>query len=178
MPRFRCTAVHTLQTAVMPTTRLATTLDFQAAYDVWLAAITARRGGRPPAVSGTGRVRAHFERPTSFPIVAEVDGQIVGIACGTQGIDADGDGSDVPGLCHISLVFVAPAHWGRGVGAAILEATLAEARLRGFKHTQLWTQSDNERAQRLYARHGFVASGRRKIDDNGEEEILHLERPL
>lgn len=101
----------------------------------------------------------------------------VGFALGFQARDADGEGPPIPGLCHISMIMVSPTRWGQRVGTALVTAILKEARARGFERAQLWTHLDNVRGQRLYARLGFVASGREKMDDGGEM-IMHLLRVL
>ena len=49
------------------------------------------------------------------------------------------------------------ASWrGRGVGAAILDALMAEARRRGFREAHLHAQSH---AKAFYLRHGFIVEG-------------------
>lgn len=53
-------------------------------------------------------------------------------------------------------------HWrGRGVGAAMLEALLSEARRRGFAEAYLHSQSH---AREFYARHGFEAEGEEYLE--------------
>ncbi|HEX4942997.1 MAG TPA: GNAT family N-acetyltransferase [Usitatibacteraceae bacterium] len=60
------------------------------------------------------------------------------------------------------------ASWrGRGVGAAILDALMAEAKRRGFRETYLHAQSH---AQAFYARHGYVVEG----DEYLEAGIPHI----
>jgi ribosomal protein S18 acetylase RimI-like enzyme len=61
--------------------------------------------------------------------------------------------------CWLEDFVVAPDHRGRGIGTELLAAALAEARRRGFARVTLLTDADNESAQRLYRRHGFVRSG-------------------
>jgi GNAT superfamily N-acetyltransferase len=95
-----------------------------------------------------------------------------------QALDRDGASADpVPGLVHVSMVAVRPDRWGQGLGAVVLDAAQREARSRGFVRAQLWTHETNRRAQRLYARLGWVASGGTKIDDHGER-IQHYLRQL
>jgi GNAT superfamily N-acetyltransferase len=43
-----------------------------------------------------------------------------------------------------------------GLGAALIEHVVADARARGITRIFLETESHNERGRRLYARHGFV----------------------
>ena len=47
---------------------------------------------------------------------------------------------------------------GGGIGGKLLEQAIAVARRNGCKRITLMTDRVNEAAQRLYARHGFVAS--------------------
>jgi predicted GNAT family N-acyltransferase len=56
---------------------------------------------------------------------------------------------------------------GRGVGAAILEALMAEAKRRGLRETYLHAQSH---AKAFYARHGYVVEG----DEYLEAGIPHI----
>lgn len=57
---------------------------------------------------------------------------------------------------HIGRLAVLPAWRGRGVGAALLAALLAEARRRGLGRVFLHAQVE---ALPFYAAHGFTASG-------------------
>jgi RimJ/RimL family protein N-acetyltransferase len=54
---------------------------------------------------------------------------------------------------------VLAAHRGRGIGKALMEATLAGARNRGFTRVELTVRVDNTRAQKLYERVGFKLEG-------------------
>jgi predicted GNAT family N-acyltransferase len=68
---------------------------------------------------------------------------------------------------RIGRMAVLAAWRGRGVGAAILEALMAEARRRGFRETYLHSQSH---ARDFYARHGYVVEG----DEYLEAGIPHI----
>lgn len=151
--------------------------DVDPAVAVWQAANTARRGGQPVPPAHEARVRGYAEKADSFLFVAEEAGEVVGMAWGMQGLADDGAGPPVPGLCHISMVFVAPQRWGEGIGGRVLDGVLADARARRYRRVQLWTHADNRRAQRLYEGHGFRRSGRETDDDLGER-IVHYERDL
>jgi ribosomal protein S18 acetylase RimI-like enzyme len=150
--------------------------DVEPAVAVWLAANTARRDGLPPRPGQEARARGHVRKPDAFLLVADDAGQIVGMALGMQGLADDGAGPPVRGLCHVSMVFVAPDHWGMGLGGRLVDALLAEARSLGYERAQLWTQADNERARRLYEGRGFRHSGRKKEEFG--ERIVHYQRAL
>jgi ribosomal protein S18 acetylase RimI-like enzyme len=115
-------------------------------------------------------------------LVAERNGQIMGmtLAVASRMVDEAGlvtPGHPViPGLCHISLVFVVPDAWGRGIGAQLLDAVLAEIRRREYAHVQLWTHEDNVRARRLYVSRGFRLTDDRRANPAGET-IVRFERP-
>jgi ribosomal protein S18 acetylase RimI-like enzyme/predicted RNA-binding protein with PIN domain len=69
--------------------------------------------------------------------------------------------TDRPGTLGLFSVWVAP--WARGVGAgdALLAAAIQRARARGAEELALDVGDHNAPAAALYARHGFVPSGRR-----------------
>jgi len=68
---------------------------------------------------------------------------------------------------RIGRMAVLAAWRGRGVGAAILEALMDEARRRGFRETYLHAQSH---AKDFYARHGYAVEGEEYL----EAGIAHI----
>jgi ribosomal-protein-alanine N-acetyltransferase len=93
------------------------------------------------------------QQPASrYYLVAELDGKIVGYA----GLLAAGGQGDV------LTIAVATARWGRGIGTALLDRLLAEARRRGCTEVFLEVRADNARAQRLYRWRGFTDIGIRR----------------
>ena len=77
--------------------------------------------------------------------VAELDDRIVGFAA----LLIDGDLAELDGL------FVEPAHWRRGVGAALVEVAVHEARRQGLAMMVV----ANPSAQAFYERCGFTVEG-------------------
>ncbi|MGH2834217.1 MAG: GNAT family N-acetyltransferase [Solirubrobacteraceae bacterium] len=82
-----------------------------------------------------------------------------------------------PDAGHISMVFVAPAWWGLGIGGELLDALHPEMRERDWRVASLWTRSSNERARRLYEGRGYRVTGEVKQLPGGEE-ILRYELQL
>jgi ribosomal protein S18 acetylase RimI-like enzyme len=105
--------------------------------------------------------------------VAEAAGAVVGGVIGMQARADDGKGAPEPGLCHISMVFVAPDRWRQGIGARLLEALVTEARARGYGRVQLWTDTGNHQAQALFQRAGLRRTGREKLDDAGTPTVQY-----
>jgi len=110
-----------------------------------------------------------WPRPGDFGTVA-VDGEdVVGAAWGRLFADDDpGYGfvsADVPEL----TIAIRAAHRGRGLGAALFDAVLAQARERGHRAVSLSVE-DGNRARSLYERAGFVVVGR-----SGSSDTMLLE---
>jgi hypothetical protein len=63
------------------------------------------------------------------------------------------DHTPVPGLAHVSAVFVHPDRWRRGIAALMLDAAVAAMREQGYDRAQLWTLAGSP-AERLYAAAG------------------------
>jgi ribosomal protein S18 acetylase RimI-like enzyme len=60
---------------------------------------------------------------------------------------------------------------GRGVGDLLVLAALRWATDHDFAQVQLWVAEGNDRAERLYARHGFQRTGSVQPVREGEEEL-------
>ena len=63
---------------------------------------------------------------------------------------------------------------GSGIAQALMEWVLAEARRRGAESLYLTVFTDNHRARRFYARHGFEAVGRYEfmVGGHADEDII------
>ena len=98
---------------------------------------------------------AEFAQPASrrLYLVAEEGDTLIGYA---GMMFTGGPQSDVVTLA------VDPAHWGRGVGTALLLALIGEAGRRGGREVLLEVRQDNPRARQLYLRHGFTEIGIRR----------------
>jgi ribosomal protein S18 acetylase RimI-like enzyme len=169
------------------TTRVGRVADAAAVARLWTAANIARHaemGLRWGSVAGEDIVEAEQQvhrrlaDPAAFAVLADDGGELVAMTLVLQALDQDGASPDpLPGLAHVSMVAVHPDRCGQGLAALVLNVAQHDARKRGFTRAQLWTHETNRRAQRLYERLGWTASGRTKIDDRGEP-IRHYVREL
>ena len=150
--------------------------DHDAVVAVWRDATIAFSGAEDVVPEREERARAHLEAPDAFLLVAEDDGGIVGMAAARDGRSDEGRGPAIPGLCHVAMVYVAPARWGEGIGQRLVDAVLAEARGRGYVAAQLFTPALNDHAQRLYEGKGFRRSGR--FREAMGLSLVHYERDL
>ncbi len=89
-------------------------------------------------------------------LVAEQDGEVIGYTyAGIEGFDYMALRGPAGVLYDI---VVDPTRRGRGVGRALLDATIAELAARGAPRVVLSTAQRNEAAQRLFAAAGFRAT--------------------
>ena len=78
------------------------------------------------------------------------------------------------------LLFVDPAHAGRGVGRALLEAAHDALRAAGRSESFLFTEERNARARAVYEAAGYRHDGTFRESDFGGEPVreLRLVKPL
>lgn len=94
-----------------------------------------------------------LKAPNTVVLVAEVGGSVVGYAyAGIEGFDYMALRGPAGALYDI---VVDPAHREHGVGALLLEATLAQLEARGAPRVVLMAAAGNEAAQRLFTGAGF-----------------------
>ena len=132
----------------------------------------------------THRAREKFaammEDPDALVMIAEDDGALLGYCtvgfgqCFTERPDPQPTRP-----CMLGQLYCAAHATGRGVGAALLERAIDEARGRGCDAKQLSVYSENFGAQRFYARHGFahVADIDFWVGNKRDDEFLY-ERAL
>ena len=111
---------------------------------------------------------AEFDEPTPGPErIAERIREL--LAGGDTAILLAGSGPDglailrfrlaiaTPGLeCYVAELYVVPARRGQGLGRALMNAAIDEARARGADYMDLGTSEDDVAARALYESLGFV----------------------
>jgi ribosomal protein S18 acetylase RimI-like enzyme len=70
-----------------------------------------------------------------------------------------------PEECEMYLLFVHPAHGGRGVGRALLGAADDALRVAGCREAFLFTHEQNTRALAVYAAAGYRPDGSDRVSD-------------
>jgi GNAT superfamily N-acetyltransferase len=148
--------------------RLGDTADGDAAVSVYERSNLARRQGvwRERAAR-VEEVRALLSQSGTWFLLAEEGSRVVGMAAAQPLRGDDPADPPIPGGLFVNLLFVLPERWGEGIGGAILDAVLAEAKKRDCTRIHLWTHEDNERSHRLYRGRGFSPTGRIH-DEEGE----------
>jgi ribosomal-protein-alanine N-acetyltransferase len=110
---------------------------------------SAGREGASAAEDGAAEdgTAASGRQPAGQPVMAGYAGMMF-IPGGTQ--------------ADVLTIAVRPAHWGQGIGSALLGTMLAAARDRGCTEVFLEVRADNPRAHGLYLRRGFTELGVRR----------------
>jgi ribosomal protein S18 acetylase RimI-like enzyme len=111
---------------------------------------------------------AEYDEPTPGPerIAARIEELLAG---GDTAILLAGPGPEglailrfrlsitTPGLeCYLAELYVVPARRGQGIGRALMNAAIDEARARGADYMDLGTSEDDVAARALYESLGFV----------------------
>jgi GNAT superfamily N-acetyltransferase len=84
------------------------------------------------------------------------------------------DGDDAT-LVHLFAMWVRPSARGAGVGGDLVAHVLAWARRRVAAVVRLHVTAGNDVAERLYARHGFVRTGRTRVRERDGLVELEME---
>jgi ribosomal protein S18 acetylase RimI-like enzyme len=126
-----------------------------------------------PTAARTARVEQKLADATACLVVACDDETVIGMALAEPGRAGDGSGPVVVAGGHVSMVFVAPARWGCGVGRELLDALHRAMRERGCHVASLWTRATNERARRLYEGQGYRLTADVKRLSGGDQIVRY-----
>ena len=109
--------------------------DHESAVRVWRAANVARF--LPPSVDRVARIWEKLAEPEACLVIGHLDAdrEVVAMALAEPGRAEHGAGGVIPGYGHVSMVFVHPDMWGRGVGRQLLEGLHERASERGWSLT-------------------------------------------
>lgn len=132
--------------------------------EVYRAAQAAR--GKRPSAARLARVQEKLAEG-----LLAVDDQLRGFALGEPGRADDGAGDLLPGMLHLSMVFVHPDSQRQGIGGAVVEELADEAWAQGFREMTVWTETPA-----FYEAIGFAPTGR--TDGDRVQLRAELEAPL
>jgi len=133
-------------------------LSWRSAYDGLLPAEVIAASTGP---DGEARQREFLtEEPARRALLAETDGEAVGMA--VYGPDRDGDGD-----AELYVIYVLPGHWSKAVGRPLMDRVIEGVRARGYTRLTLWVLAGNERARRFYERYGFAIIDKKITERHG-----------
>jgi GNAT superfamily N-acetyltransferase len=112
-------------------------------------------GDTPPPVTPLDKRQAYWREAIEYAEpqvqVALDDDKIIGFV----GFDRSRDKGTPPTMGEIWAIFVAPTHWGRGVGLALWDAAREGLMEEGCANVSVWLPIANERAMRFHELAGF-----------------------
>ena len=108
--------------------------------------------------------------------VAEEGGQAPSPDQPAVGLVCAFDESREDGLAHLVSMWVDASARGTGAASALVDAALAWAASDGFTRVHLFVVEGNDRARRLYARHGFRLTGHTITRDRDGALEFEMER--
>jgi GNAT superfamily N-acetyltransferase len=76
-----------------------------------------------------------------------------------QPVPGPAEGPQLPGVAHLSILFVHPSRWREGIAGAMLDDAEREMVARGFSREVLWTP-EGAPAERFYVSRGWERDGR------------------
>ncbi|MCM1438692.1 MAG: ribosomal protein S18-alanine N-acetyltransferase [Roseburia sp.] len=110
-----------------------------------------------------GTIASAFENPAYCMLVAEEGGEIIGYGCTCTTIDT----------CDLENVLVAEEYRNSGVGRAVLNGLLSDAKSRGAVKVFLEVRVSNSAALRLYLSCGFQGvHARTRYYSDGEDCLV------
>jgi ribosomal protein S18 acetylase RimI-like enzyme len=86
-------------------------------------------------------------------------------------------GATDPGDCSLFGMWVDPRFRRLGVGRALVNAVVAQARAAGKRRVVLHVVADNPAARRLYEREGFVVTGQ-SVPYPNDDQLTEIEMEL
>jgi GNAT superfamily N-acetyltransferase len=102
-------------------------------------------------------------QPDKVILVAEAsEGDIVGFSALAPSRDLDAS----PNTAEVAAIYVHPENWKKGIGRALLSASLDQLRKCGYDQITLWVLEGNQRARSFYESFGFIQDGAMKDDDH------------
>ncbi|MCE0766960.1 GNAT family N-acetyltransferase [Pseudonocardia kujensis] len=102
--------------------------------------------------------------PGAVVLVAE-DGPVVGFVVVRSR-------PGVPDVGELMALYVAPSQWRRTIGTLLHNAAVEHLARQGCTRAELWVLAGNERATAFYRARGWVADGRRQVEERPDGFVL------
>jgi GNAT superfamily N-acetyltransferase len=81
---------------------------------------------------------------------------------------------DLPEHGELCALYVAPDHWGRGVGGLLIAEARRHLLGQGFAHALLWMMAGNQRADRFYRKDKWSPDGQSRSEKVWEISVPEL----
>ena len=101
----------------------------------------------------SNRLLSGVQSDTDLPLIAEVNGQPVGLAWGRVE-------ESRPDTANLYQMWVAPNHRSKGIGGLLLETVIYWTESKNINYLELGVTFRDSPALRLYKRYGFLPAGK------------------
>ncbi|MFA5929410.1 MAG: GNAT family N-acetyltransferase [Candidatus Micrarchaeia archaeon] len=98
---------------------------------------------------GVALAHAFANRVAGACLVAEESGKPIGAVFGQKKI------TYYPNSAYVEVVFISKEHRGKGIGKALLAASLAAMKRKGISNVSITVDGGNKKARSLYKKAGF-----------------------
>lgn len=116
--------------------------------------------------------REFVANPDNWPVFLLEDScDIVGFS---SPIPARDDDVDRLTVSELAAIYLDESASGKGLGAALLRNCWDESRSRGCTSMVLWVLESNSRALSFYRKHGFVADGESKYEEQSAANEIRM----
>lgn len=109
-------------------------------------------------------------------VYVAVEGEIVvgfcAVAAPSREIDAD------EAAAELGAIYVDSDHWRRGIGRALMDASLRDLRADGWRWVTLWVLAENRQARDFYAQFGFEPDGAEMTHEHSGAKEVRLLGPV
>lgn len=124
-------------------------------------------------VFGPEGMPVEMQDPELGFLVAEEDGQLVGY-CKVGAMHTEVEADPNRRSLELRQLYLRGSHQGKGVAQKLMDWGLEELRRRGAEDVYLTVYSDNHRAQKFYARYGFVEVGKNlfMVGDQADDDRI------
>lgn len=115
--------------------------------------------------------RDRLSAPGAPTVLLAEEGGPVAFSCFRPWPDG---GFDPAVTAELTTLYAVPEVWGRGVGRALLAATVAAMKAAGFRSAGLWVFEGNPRARAFYEAAGWRPDGASVTEETGGRLLTEL----
>lgn len=106
---------------------------------------------------------------TNRYIIAEADGQAVGMACFYPSYSEEAKDE-----WELEAIYLLPNYWGMGIGRELIQYALRYMKEHKARVCKLWVLLDNHRARKFYEHMRLTYSGVEKVIKIGGKDLIEV----
>jgi GNAT superfamily N-acetyltransferase len=132
----------------------------------------------PPFPDEAAGIRERLLQPDSWCVIAHDGDRVAGHVAFVDARERLGARELIPGLAHLSMLFIREPWWGTGLATTLLALGVDEAHARGYQAMRLFTPAGQARARAFYEREGWTTDGAEWFDAMLGLDLVEYRRGL